>query len=94
MIYIPPLTHFRLCLSMLRLRSYSQKGKLRRAKVAAIGFMGTYQRETKSIKKCQGYSFAQANLLCSDSSELEGTSTALEKRTAASHSFAKVDLAK
>jgi len=43
------------------MQSYSKKGKLRRAKVAAICFTGTYQRETKSIKKCQGYSFAQPN---------------------------------
>lgn len=46
------------------------------------------------LKKYQGYSFAQANLLCSDSSKLEGTNTILEQRTAVSHKFAKVELAK
>ena len=46
------------------------------------------------LKKYQGYSFAQANLLCSDSSKLEGTNTILEQRTAVSHEFAKVELGK
>lgn len=74
------------------MQSYAQKEKLRRAKVAVTCFLGTYQTETKSIKKYQGYSFAQANLLYSDSSKLEVTNTILEQRTARSHEFAKVEL--